>query len=130
MSKGVLAACAVTAAAGLLAASAVGDQGGAIETKVSLENSQPGLYDGEVQSTKPACRTRRTVRVYHDQNRNGVDTTDYLIGTDQTDKRGEYGLDGSQAPRGDQIIALATRKKLSDGTRCLSDSVKAVALSG
>jgi hypothetical protein len=52
------------------------------------------------------------------------------MGSDKTDKEGEYEVEGNQAPAGDRIVALAKEKTLADGTVCLAREKKAIALAG
>jgi hypothetical protein len=96
-------------------------------SKLKLFNVEDGVYVGAVDSDDEACEVRRTVRVFHDQNRNGIDKTDYEIGDDRTDREGEYEVIGNQAPAGDRIIARVVKRKLSDGTICLPKDKWAIA---
>lgn len=98
--------------------------------KLTLRNAKEGLYEGYVETDNLACESRRPVTVFHDQNRNGVDKSDYRIGSDKTDKYGEYEVEGNQAPKGDRIVAQVKRKTLVDGTVCLAKQRGATALAG
>jgi len=93
-----------------------------------LRNVKVGVYEGYVESDPLPCEARRLVTVFHDQNRNGVDKSDYRIGSDKTDKNGEYEVEGNQAPLGDRIVAQVKRKILADGTVCLAKQKGATAL--
>ena len=129
MKRGTI-ALAVGLTAALLAGAALADQAPRVPSTLTLSNGEPTIYEGAVGSKRSACKKRRAVKVFHDQNRNGVDGSDYLIGTDTTDKKGEYEVEGNQAPMGDQIIAQVKRRKLGDGTVCLTKEKSAIALAG
>ncbi len=101
-----------------------------VKSKISLSNSEAGVYEGTVSSKRAACRKQRGVKVYHDQNENGVDRSDYRIGKDTTDKKGNYEVNGNQAPAGDDVIAVVSGKVLADGTLCLDEDKTIAALSG
>lgn len=101
-----------------------------VKSSISLSNSEAGVYEGTVSSKRAACRKQRRVKVYHDQNENGVDRSDYRIGTDTTNKRGEYEVNGNQAPTGDDVVAIVSGKVLRDGTLCLDEDKTIAALSG
>jgi hypothetical protein len=101
-----------------------------VKSQISLSNTESGVYEGTVGSKRPACRKQRKVKVYHDQNENGVDRADYRIGKDTTDKKGNYEVNGNQAPAGDDVIAVVSGKLLPDGTYCLDDDKTIAALSG
>lgn len=120
------------AAAGALANHHVSDGKGddEVKSRITLSNSESGVYEGTVSSKRPGCKKQRRVKVYHDQNENGVDRSDYRIGKDLTDKKGNYEVDGNQAPMGDDVIAVVTGKLLPDGTLCLDDDKTIGALSG
>lgn len=137
MKRGIVGALAVALLGGLLATGALadnhhGDAKGEDDAKsqISLSNSETGVYEGTVTSKKAACRKQRKVKVYHDENENGVDRSDYRIGKDTTDKKGNYEVVGNQAPMGDAVIAVVSGKRLADGTRCEDAEEKIAALSG
>jgi hypothetical protein len=98
-------------------------------TSISLENGSPGVYEGSVRSKKAACETGRKVTVFHDENDNGLDKSDFRIGSDTTDSGGNYVVRGNQAPAGDTIIATVGIKKRKTGV-CKEKEVDAIALSG
>ena len=89
-----------------------------VGSKITLSNGIPGDYEGAVSSKKEGCVKGRSVSVYHDQNKNGVDQSDFKIGTSRTDKDGEYLIQGNQAPEGDTIIAVAKSRKLGKRHSC------------
>jgi hypothetical protein len=137
MKRGIALALAAGLTAGSLATGALADHhhGGdkdedEVKSRITLSNSEAGVYEGTVSSKRAACRKQRRVKVYHDQNENGVDRSDYRIGKDLTDKKGNYEVDGNQAPMGDDVIAIVTGKVLADGTLCLDDDKAIAALSG
>jgi hypothetical protein len=97
-------------------------------TSLTLKNTQSTVYEGVAQSKRPACESRRTVTVFHDENRNGLDGADYRIGSDTTSNNGAYRVVGNQAPPGDTIIALVARRTLPSGAICKGSVVSATAL--
>jgi hypothetical protein len=127
-----IAALAIGLVAVLSAAVALADKGndGKEPSKISLFNPGTGVYGGAVDSDDEACERKRTVKVFHDQNRNGIDKTDYEIGDDRTDREGEYEVVGNQAPAGDKIVARVEKRKLKDGTVCLPKDRSAIAGGG
>ena len=102
----------------LLAAGALATIAFAAASSVSLKNPSYGVYKGKVSSGNDKCEANRKVTVRHDQNRNGYDRSDYKIGTDNTNGKGEYAVTGNQAPAGDQIAARVKKRTLGDGTVC------------
>lgn len=129
MKRGIAVALAASMAAALFAIAALAAQT-RVPSTLTLSNGEPSIYEGAVGSKRAACKKRRAVKVFHDENRNGADSSDYLIGTDTTDKKGEYEVEGNQAPMGDQIVALVKMRKLGDGTKCLAKEASAIALAG
>jgi hypothetical protein len=130
MPKGIAIALAAGLTAGLLAAGALADQGPRVASSLTLRNPEATSYEGVVRSSKRACKKRRKVTVVHDLNRNGADRSDYVIGTDRSDKKGRYEVEGNQAPLGDSIAASVGRRKLPSGTVCLGATVSAIAIPG
>lgn len=136
MKRGIGLVVAAALAIAALATGALADhhEGGKeddeVKSKISLSNSEAGVYEGTVSSKKAGCRKQRRVKVYHDQNENGVDRSDYRIGKDLTDKKGNYEVNGNQAPMGDDVIAVVSGKFLPDGTHCEDDDKTIAALSG
>jgi hypothetical protein len=129
MKNGIAVVAIVGLLAGLLAAQA-GARVIREPSRLSLRNVESTIYDGFVESNRAACERRRTVVVFHDQNRNGVDKSDYRIGSGKTDREGDYEVEGSQAPKGDRIVAQLKQRTLADGTVCLAKERAAVALPG
>jgi len=129
MQRGIAVVMAVGLVAGLFASGLVAKTAQE-PSKLTLRNSEPEIYEGFVEADRASCERRRKVAVFHDQNRNGVDKSDYRIGSDKTDREGEYEVEGNQAPMGDRIVAQITRKTLRDGTVCLAKEKGAVALGG
>ena len=129
MGKASVAALAIGLAVALSATVALGKMGDGPKepSKISLYNVRDGHYEGAVDSEDEACERKRTVRVFHDQNKNGIDPSDYEIGDDRTDREGEYEVVGNQAPPGDTIIARVERRKLIDGTVCLPKQKASIA---
>jgi hypothetical protein len=109
MKRGLAVLIAVGLAA-LLAAGAIAAKKPRISTSVSLANRAPGLYTGRVSAPKFACRYQRVVRVFHDEDDNGLDDEDYEIGSSVTLISGFYSVRGAQAPAGDTIVAAVQRK--------------------
>jgi hypothetical protein len=130
MGKGaVVALCAVLIGGTIAAAASAGvESGKRLNTTLTLENSLPGQYEGLLSSKRAACEASRRVAVFHDENDNGLDPSDYRIGSDKSNANGEYEVHGNQAPAGDTIIAKVSRKKLKDGTVCKGKKVDAIAL--
>jgi hypothetical protein len=126
MKRGLAVVLAIGLLGGLLAGGALAKK---LSTSISLVNAEAGVYKGKVTSAKAACEKGRKVTVYHDENDNGLDPSDYRIGSDRTGKSGAYTVQGNQAPAGDTIIATVKRKKLKAGV-CKEKEVDAVALSG
>ena len=110
---------------GALAATALAEKA---PTQVTLFNpTLDGRYYGEVLSDRGKCQKRREVRIYHDENGNGLDPSDYHIGDTKSDGDGKYELqDADQAPEGDRIIALVPKRKKGSLT-CKKGSYTAVA---
>jgi hypothetical protein len=129
MKRGIAVALAASMAAALFAIGALAART-EVSSAITLSNGEPTIYEGSVQSSRRACERRRRVKIFHDQNRNGVDPSDYPIGIDKTDKMGNYEVEGSQAPMGDRIVAQLKQRTLPDGTVCLSKERAAVALAG
>jgi hypothetical protein len=96
-------------------------------SRISLANDQARTYRGLVESSNPRCFARRSVTVFHDENRNGIDGKDYVIGQDLTATSGFYKVVGAQAPAGDRIIARVLRRKRGSLV-CKGDLVQATAL--
>jgi hypothetical protein len=130
MKRGIVVALCIVLVGGIIAGGAIARAGKRITTALTLRNAEPSAYEGEVRSKKRVCEGLRKVRVYHDENDNGIDSSDYLIGSDKTNLAGEYDVHGNQAPPGDTIIAYASRRKLRSGTVCKAGEVSAIALSG
>jgi len=136
MRWGIAPALTVVLAIASLATAALADHyegskgNGGVKSQISLSNSEAGVYEGTVTSKEAPCRKQRRVKVYHDQNKNGLDRSDYRIGKDITDKKGNYEVNGNQAPTGDNVIAVVAGKHLRDGTLCLGDDKTIAALSG
>jgi hypothetical protein len=136
MKRGVAGFAVAVLLVGLPVAGALADhhEGGndepEVKSKITLSNTESGVYEGTVSSKRPACKKQRRVKVYHDQNENGVDRSDYRIGKDTTDKRGNYEVNGNQAPMGDDVVAVVAGRYLGDGTLCLDDDKTIAALSG
>jgi hypothetical protein len=128
MKKGIVVALVVGLAAALLAPAELAARAERVPTKLTLKNLDPTFYEGTVSSKDEACEKRRLVKVVHDEDEDGADSGDYLIGTDLTDKEGKYEVEGNQAPMGDRIVALTKRRTLSDGTICLGKEKAAAAL--
>lgn len=137
MKRGIVGALAVALLGGLLATGALADRHGGdakgedeVKSQISLSNTESGVYEGTVSSKKAACRKQRRVKVYHDQNKNGDDGSDYRIGRDTTNRKGDYEVIGSQAPKGDSVVAVVSSKHLRDGTHCEEAEKTIAALSG
>jgi hypothetical protein len=130
MKRGIAAALALALLAGTVATAELSARVIRVPSSLTLHNRESEIYDGAVESNEEACERGRTVRVFHDKNRNGVDGRDYRIGKDRTDRHGEYEVEGSQAPMGDRIIAVVGQRTLADGTVCLAKERKSIALSG
>ena len=111
----------------LLATGAIVATAFAAGSSLTLTNSKPGVYTGTVSSGNDKCEPNRKVIVRHDQNRNGYDRSDYKIGTDRTDAKGDYEVLGNQAPRGDAIAAKVAKKTLADGTVCKKATTRGIA---
>jgi hypothetical protein len=97
---------------------------------ITLQNKVAGSYSGEVKSQVPKCEKERSVTVYHDEGDDGLDDTDFQIGSAQTNKHGKYKVHGNQAPAGDTVIAVVEEDELSEKLLCKEDDVKIKALSG
>jgi hypothetical protein len=118
MRKLVLIGVAALAFAGSFAATAVAGKG--VKTKVTLENTELGVYEGVVSSKKDACVENRRLSVWHDTNGNGEvdgDPPDFEIGAAETNDIGEYRVIGNQAPAGDNIIVVVKKAKRG-GFKC------------
>lgn len=77
---------------------------------LTLANPAPTQYKGKVANTSRKCKKRRNVTVRHDEDEDGYDRGDFKIGSDRTNRRGRYEVNGPQAPPGDQIAAKAKPK--------------------
>jgi len=102
----------------------------AAKTNITLKNPQFGVYTGKATSSDNACKRKRKVTVRHDQDGDGYDRRDFKIGTDRTNRRGVYRVNGNQAPTGDQIAAKVAKRTLDDGTVCRADTATAPAGAG
>lgn len=121
---------AICVAAGLIAGAAFARE--AVKTSVTVDNPEPGLYEGKVSAKKP-CKKGRLVTVWHDTNGNGEvdgEPTDFEIGSDVTDEDGFYEVEGSQAPVGDNIIAVVDAKKKGDKKCKEADAIEEAGGSG
>jgi hypothetical protein len=126
MRIGIVVALAATLAAVVAVGGAFGE-GNVGGGRLTLHNPEYGVYEGNLESEKAGCEKRRRVHVYHDQNKNGYDPSDYHIGSDKTNRKGDYEVNGNQAPAGDQIVARVGPRTLAGGTHCLGEEKKAVA---
>jgi hypothetical protein len=88
MRRGIVVALCVGLVAGFVAGSALA--GAKLNTTLTLENSTPSLYEGLLSSKRLACESNRRVGVFHDENDNGLDPSDYKIGSDTSNRKGEY----------------------------------------
>lgn len=113
--------------AGALAAPAFGER---VAADLTLFNPAiDGHYFGTIESDDDKCAKRRSVSIYHDANGNGLDPSDFHIGDAKTNGDGEYDLkNADQAPLGDQIIAIAPKKKPKRSLTC--KKAKDVAIAG
>jgi hypothetical protein len=109
MVKGLLAVSIALVGAAALAVTAFA--GDSVKSKVTVSNAIEGQYIGEVTSEDPKC-LKRKIYVFHDENNNGVDDSDFEIGRTKTSSDGGYLMTGKpQAPSGDHVIAVATKRK-------------------
>ena len=101
--------------AGALALSALAMAGSKpeIDATVKITNPATGTYQGKVKPEKRKRCQKRNVTVYHDENENGADDSDYVIGSTKSDRKGKWTVHGNQAPAGDTVVAVAEEKETS-----------------
>ena len=127
MRIGIVSALAVALTTVVAVGGAFGEGSNVAGGRLTLQNPEFGVYEGNLESEKAGCEKRRRVTVYHDQNENGYDPSDYRIGSDKTNRKGDYEVNGDQAPAGDRIVARVIHRTLASGTLCLGEEKKAVA---
>jgi hypothetical protein len=97
----------------LMGLAALAQAGGNSGVSVELENNSVGVYEGSLDAEKNSrCNGGRRVVVYHDEDDDGVDSSDFKIGSATSKRSGDFRVEGPQAPPGDTVIAVAKRKKL------------------
>ena len=94
----------------VLATTAIGRS--SVDSDVSITNPAAGTYKGKVTSDARKCEKRRHITVYHDDDDNGIDGDDFVIGTAVSSRTGKWSMSGEeQAPHEDTVIAHAEKKK-------------------
>jgi hypothetical protein len=103
----------------LLAGPALAERVTAVRTTATFSNPQSGLYEGEVKSSRAACREGRRVGVIDDRNRNGrSDHADRTLAKAFSSDDGGYRARGSRAPKGDRLLLVVGVKILSRNAFC------------
>jgi hypothetical protein len=106
--------------AGLFAGSALAKVT-AVPAAVTFSNPRPGVYTGEIKSTRAVCRTDRRVTIFEDGNEDGrEDGGDRILAKALSGTSGSYAATGDQTPSGRQLLVAVAAKVLSRYSFCRS----------
>jgi hypothetical protein len=128
MRRLLIAALALCVGVGLLTSAALAAK---VKSKVEVENTGYGEYEGKVKSPLKRCQKNRVVTLWHDTNGNGeIDRPpgppppDFKIGSTTTDENGNWVLRNQEQPPQSQPGLIA---ELKPNSRCRGDEATATA---